>query len=86
MSEKLAAMTEAELVTRNSAAMKRLEKIWDEVARRADDQAGDDRLCAMAHAVAEAEEIRAMLTILHRKMDRYAATYGNVPIARTGER
>lgn len=78
--------SEDELVKRNSAAMKRLEAIWDEVICRADEQSGDDRLGDMAFASAEAEEIRAALTILHRQMDRFAAKYGNVPIARTGER
>lgn len=85
-SNRLGGMSEEELVKRNSGAMKRLEAIWDEVARRSDARAGDDRLCGMAHASAEAEKIRASLTILHRQMDQFAATYGNVPIARTGER
>jgi len=46
----------------------------------------DTGLCKSAHGLAEAEAIRASLTILHRQMDQFAATYGGVPIARSGER
>ena len=78
--------SEQEMVTRNSASMKRLEAIWDEVARRMDSRMDDTGTCKNAHGLAEAEKIRANLTILHREMDQFAATYGNVPIARSGER
>ena len=86
LADRIAGMTEAELVTRNSASMKRLEAIWDEVAQRMDVQAGDDRCGPMAQGMAEAERIRAQLTDLHRRMDQFAAVHGNVPIARSGER
>lgn len=79
-------MSEAELVKRNSTAMKRLEAIWDEVARRMDERAGNDRCGTDACGMAEAERIRAGLTDLHRQMDIFAAVHGNVPIARSGER
>lgn len=81
---KFSDMPEPEMVKRNSASMKRVEGIWDEVVRRMDSRM--DGLCPNSHGAAEAEEIRASLTILHRRMDRFAATYGNVPIARSGER
>lgn len=84
MTDRVAGMTEAEMVKMNSGSMKRLEAIWDEVAKRMDERS--DGLCESSHAMAEAEEIRAMLTIVHRRMDRFAATHGNVPIARSGER
>lgn len=86
MTDTIQTATEAELVKRNSASMKRLEGIWDEVARRMDERAGDDRCGAMAQGMAEAERIRAQLTDLHRRMDVFAAQYGDVPIARSGER
>lgn len=86
MSEKMAAMSEAEMVKLNSGAMKRLERIWDEVVSRMGEKMADDGLCAYSHGAAEAEKLRARLTILHREMDQFAATYGNVAIARTGER
>lgn len=79
-------VSEPEMVKRNSASMKRLEAIWDEVARRMDSRMDDTGLCKNAHGLADAEKIRASLTILHRDMDQFAATYGGVPIASSGER
>ena len=84
--KKLAEMSEADLVKRNSGAMQRLERIWGEVVKRADAKT-EGRGCTPFHfATAEAEMIRAKLTILHREMDVFAAKYGDVPIARSGER
>jgi len=78
--------SEPEMVKRNSASMKRLEAIWGEVIRRMDSRMDDSGTCPNAHGLCDAEDIRASLTILHRKMDKFAATHGNVPIARSGER
>lgn len=86
MINKIETASEADLVKWNSAAMKRLERIWDEVASRMDARAGDDRCGSDACGMAEAERVRANLTDLHRQMDIFGAQYGGVPIARSGER
>lgn len=86
MTSKIEAASEADLVKWNSAAMQRLERIWDEVIARADARTEGRGVTELHHATARAEMIRAKLTILHREMDCFAADYGDVPIARSGER
>ena len=78
--------SDAELVELNKAAMARLEGIWAEAERRADQLAGDDRTGAFAMFGAEAGEIKHMVHALHRKMDAWACRAAQVPVTRSGER
>ena len=86
MSEKIKNASEEDLVKMNSAAIQRLERIWDEVTCRCDAKTEGRGVTEFHHATARAEIIRSKLTILHREMDVFAADYGGVPIARSGER
>lgn len=79
-------MTEEQMVRQHQIAMAWHHAIWDEVSERLDKLAGDDRTGRHAQGAAEARMIRDSGHVAHHQADKFAAVYGMVNVARSGER
>ena len=73
---KLRNATPAELVAAHSDAMLTVELIWQEAARRLDETAGSDRLCACATASGKARSMMHRAKAFHADADVMAAELG----------
>ena len=83
--DKIAAMSEAQLVRLHSANLMEVEAVVDEAITRLDARASKARNDTDAQALAELRALKCDLMAYHNRMDAFAARMSGTPVARTGE-
>ena len=83
--DKIAGMSEPQLVRLHSKNLMEVEAVVDEAIRRLEARAEKDRSGTDAQALAELRALKCDLMAYHNRMDAFAARMSGTPVARTGE-
>lgn len=84
--EKIAEMSEPQLVRLHSKNLREVEAVVDEGIRRLEARAEGDRTGVNAQNLAELRALKCDLMAYHNRMDAIAARISGTPVARSGER
>jgi hypothetical protein len=84
--EKIAEMSEPQLIRLHSKNMREIEAVLDEAIRRLDARQSEQRTGQAAQDLAELRALKCDLMAYHNRMDAFAVRLSNAPVARSGER
>lgn len=84
--DKIADMSEPQLIRLHSKNLREVEAVVDEAIRRLESRLDKDRSNDDAQALAELRANKCDLMAYHNRMDAFAARLSGAPVARSGER
>ena len=84
--DKIAEMSEPQLIRLHSKNLREVEAVVDEAVRRLEARLDKDRSNDDAQALAELRALKCDLMSYHNRMDAFAARLSGASVARSGER